>query len=305
MSELVPVAGEDAVYALLDGLGVLGSPASRIKTLRRAVREYLGHNPDARPTRFEMYPRTPEHAATRISRKWHRANGPARAAKDYLGPDSILRPVGYLAELLLEQECEAPNCELGVLLDTGDVCGRCTYLEAERIANAESARLLADQQADHERRRAEAAARRQAAIDAVHDDAAAENARLDRIRAALAVADAETTRAREEFLRDNPELVAYAQTPGPDVPGPRDGGPAFAQAAGRGRQAAEEGRVRAQLLAEGLRGTALDDRVRLHMRQWRADRRREAEAADIAEQASRVPGAWPSADRHQVAEAPF
>ncbi|MGW2672517.1 hypothetical protein ACWC5F_31280 [Streptomyces sp. NPDC001272] len=306
VSDLVPVAGEDAVYALLDGLGVLASSAARIKTLRRAVREYLGHNPDARPTPFAMYPRTPEHATTRINRKWHRAGGPARAAADYLGPDKILRPVGYLAQLLLEQECEAPNCELGVLVDSGDVCGRCAYLEAARIADAESARLLADEQVDHDRRRVEAAARRQAELDAVYDEAVAANEQVDRIRVARATAAEETASAREEILRDHPELAAYAQSgPVPDVPGPRAGGAEFAQAAGRGRQAAEEERVRTRLVSEGVRGAALDDRVRLHMSEWRADRRREAAAADIAAQAATVPSGWPNAGREQAAEGPF
>ncbi|WP_420082985.1 hypothetical protein ACN6AT_39355 (plasmid) [Streptomyces sp. JL4002] len=153
VTELRPVAGEEEVYALLDGLGVLDAPASRISILRRAVREFLGHNPNAMPTPFDMYPRTPEHAATRLLGKWHRTRGPLRAMKDYQGGDKILRPAGYLAEILFEQACELPNCETGVLLDTGESCQQCQYRAHQRMQDAEVARLNADQRARVEQQR--------------------------------------------------------------------------------------------------------------------------------------------------------
>ncbi|WP_327286665.1 hypothetical protein [Streptomyces sp. NBC_01205] len=304
VSELVPVAGEGEVYEILDGLGVLGSPAARIPIVRRAVREYLGHNPDSRPTAYSMYPRTPEHAAARIHRKWHRANGPVRSAADYLEPDRIRRPAGYLAQILVEQECETPSCELGVLLDTQQVCGRCESLESARIADAEALRWEADRQAELERRRSETAARRQQAIDAVYDEAAEENERLDRVRAAAATAAARTRLAQERLLAEHTELAAYAQAA--EVPGPRTGGEGYAKAAGRGRPAVEEQHVRARLVAEGLRGSALDGAVRTHMAEWKAARRREASAADVTAQAERSIGGRPTtAGQYQAATPPF
>ncbi|MGP3691110.1 hypothetical protein ACTVZO_41665 [Streptomyces sp. IBSNAI002] len=301
LGELVPVAGEDEVYAMLDCLGVLGSPASRIKTVRRAVRELLGHCADARPTAFSMYPRTPAQAQARIDLKWHRSGAALRAAEGYTGSDQIRRPVGYLARILTEQDCSLPNCELGVL-DTGAECAQCGYRAAERIGTAQAARYDADLVAAGERERAAAAERHQAEIDAVYDDAVAQNEQRDRIRAARAAEVEETARLREQLAAEHPELAAATVV---DVPGPRDGATGYARAAGRGRQAAEEQRARAALVSEGMYGAALDNELRRHMIAWRAERNQEAKAADLAAVAARPVGAWPSTGAQQSAEAPF
>ncbi|MFI5867268.1 hypothetical protein [Streptomyces sp. NPDC051546] len=303
LAELVPVAGEEEVYAMLDVLGVLGSPASRIKTVRRAVRELLGHSADARPTAFSMYPRTPAHALARIDLKWHRTGAALRAAQDYTGPDRIRRPVGYLARILTEQDCALPNCELGVL-DTGAECGQCGYRAAERIGTAFAARHDADLAAAQKHERAAASERHRAEIDAVYEVAAAENEQWDRTLAARAAELEETVRLREQLAAEYPELATVAPAV-MEVPGPRDGGAGYAQTAGRGRRAAEEQRARAALVAEGMYGTALDEELRRHMAAWRADRHREAEAADVAAIVARSVGAWPSAGYPQPQEAPF
>ncbi|RPF30200.1 hypothetical protein EDD96_6792 [Streptomyces sp. Ag109_G2-6] len=134
----------------------------------------------------------------------------------------------------------------------------------------------------------QAAAERQAAIDAVYDEAAEENGRRDRIRAARAAEAEETARLREQLAAEPPELVAVAE-----VPEPRSA-EGFVRAAGRGRAAAEEQRVRSRLVAEGFGGTALDTEVRRWMTAWKADRRREVEAADLAARAARPVGSWRS-----------
>ncbi|MEU6299779.1 hypothetical protein [Streptomyces erythrochromogenes] len=297
ISELRPVAGEEEVYALLDALGTLDVPAARISILRRAVREFLGHNPNAIPTPFDMYPRTPEHAATRLLGKWHRTRGPLRAMKGYQGGDKILRPAGYLAEILFEQACELPNCETGVLLDTGESCQQCQYRAHQRVQDAEVARLNADQRARVELQRAEALLRRQVEIEAIYDEAMAANEAFDRMRAARAAAAEETARLREQLAAEHPELAAVGAA---EIPGPRD----HAGASRRGRYSAEEEVARATLLRKGLRGTALDDAVRSHMSAWKLKRRQEAQAADMAARAV-VVGAWPTGSHQQSEEAPF
>ncbi|MFE5864692.1 hypothetical protein ACFQ77_29690 [Streptomyces virginiae] len=303
MSELVPVAGEDEVYRLLDSLRILDAPASRIKILRRAVRAYLGHNPDTRTTAFDMYPRTPAHAATRINWKWHITNGPDRAHPEYDGPDRILRPAGYLATLLIEQECDLPQCEMGVHLDSGEECRLCRYREVERIGLAESKRLDAEHRALLQQQRDGAAVDRRSAIVALYDEAVAANAAYDRIRAARVAAAAEadeTARLREQLAQDHPELAAARSA---RIPRPREGEADYASAGRRGRRALEEETARAALMREGLRGTALDDAVRSHMVAWRADRRQGAHAGDPAARAVPV-GAWPTGGRQQPEEAP-
>ncbi|MFE1878071.1 hypothetical protein ACFW9N_45810, partial [Streptomyces sp. NPDC059496] len=229
MSELVPVAGEDEVYRLLDSLRALDAPASRIKILRRAVRVYLGHNPDPRTTAFDMYPRTSEHATTRINWKWHLTNGPDRAHPEYDGPDRILRPAGHLATLLIEQECDLPQCEMSVHLDSGEECQLCRYREVERFGLAESKRLAAEHQAQLQQQRDGAAVHRQTAIDAVYDEAVAANEAYDRIhaaRVAQAVEAEETARLREQLAVDHPELAADAARSA-EIPGPREGGAGY------------------------------------------------------------------------------
>ncbi|MFE2927189.1 hypothetical protein [Streptomyces goshikiensis] len=304
VSELVPVAGEEEVYRLLDSLRILDDPASRIKILRRAVRAYLGHNPDTRTTAFDMYPRTPAHAATRINWKWHITNGPDRAHPEYDGPDRILRPAGYLATLLIEQECELPQCEMGVHLDSGEECRLCRYREVERIGLAASKRLAAEHRARLQQQRDGAPVHHQSAIDALYDEAVAANAAYDRIRAARVAAAAETdetARLREQLAQAHPELAAARSA---QIPRPREGEAGYASAGRRGRQALEEETARAALVREGLRGTALDDAVRSHMAAWRARRRQGAPAADLA--ACAVPvGAWPTGGRQQPEESTF
>ncbi|MFE0916087.1 hypothetical protein ACFW48_38535, partial [Streptomyces sp. NPDC058812] len=298
ISELRPVAGEEEVYALLDGLGVLDRPAARISILRRAVREFLGHNPNATPTPFDMYPRTPDHAATRILGQWHRTRGPVRASAGYQGADRILRPAGYLAEILFEQACELPNCETGVLVDTGEECRQCGYRANQRIQDAEVARLDAQHREQLEQQRAESARRHQAEIEAVYDEAAAANEAFDSRRAARAAEAEETARLRERLAAEHPELISAAVRV--EIPAPRD----HAGASRRGRYAVEEETARAALVREGLRGTALDDAVRSHMAAWKLKRREEAQAADLAARSVPV-GAWPTERHQQPAEAPF
>ena len=77
----------------------------------------------------------------RINRGWYRAGGPERSAKGYDGPDAIRRPVGYITQVLTAQECIRPECELGVLLTTGEECQECGERAAERVAAAVAARL--------------------------------------------------------------------------------------------------------------------------------------------------------------------
>ncbi|MEV7417730.1 hypothetical protein [Streptomyces sp. NPDC089919] len=313
MSELVPVAGEDDVYAMLDALGVLSAPASRIKTLRRAVREFLGHDPDPRPSAFTMYPRRPEHAVLRIHGGWERAGGAWRSEDDYDGPDRIVRPVGYLAQLLIKQsDCKLPQCEMGVHLDTGAECRACGYLEAERIGLAISKRMAAEAGAEQQRLAVEAQERVAKEIVAVYDQAVAENEQRDRVRAAASARAEEKARAAEALRQECPELTAFdwPECQGTDVPAPRDGELEPLRAAGRGRQAAEEQRLRAVLVAEGLRGTELEAEVRIRMAVWKEGRRQRAEAAvaaDIAVKAARPVGAWPAVDhdRPQAPTAPF
>ncbi|MET9607398.1 hypothetical protein ABZZ17_20375 [Streptomyces sp. NPDC006512] len=63
--------------------------------------------------------------------------------------------------------------------------------------------------------------------------------------------------------------------------------------------------LRPALVAEGLYGTALEEGVRHRMSVWKADRRREAQAADLAAVASRMTGAWLTAEHTQATDAPF
>ncbi|MEV7560908.1 hypothetical protein [Streptomyces sp. NPDC089795] len=280
LGDLVPVAGEDEVYRLLDNLGVLDAPASRIRILRRAVRAYLGHNPDPRRTAFDMYPRTPAHATTRVNWKWHLTNGSDRAHPEYDGPDRILRPAGYLATLLIEQECDLPHCEMGVHLDSGEECRLCRYREAERLGLARAKRLAAEHRATLQQQRDAAVGHDQAAIDAVHDEAVAANEAYDRIRAARVARAAEAeemARLRERSAEDHPETAADAVR-SIGIPAPREGGADYAGAGRRGRRTVEEETARAALVREGLRGTALDDAVRSHMAAWKARRRQSAQA---------------------------
>ncbi|MCY0954157.1 hypothetical protein [Streptomyces sp. H27-S2] len=220
VGDLVPVAGEDEVYAALDALGVLSSPAARIKPLRRSVRELLGHRgAEVRDRASFLYPRTAEQAVTRIYAGWHRAQGPARASGDYVGCprctpsgctasrescERILKPVGYLQALLDAQDCDLPTCELGVLIDSGDECQACGYRAAQRIAAAREAKLTAELEADQARRHQEAAAARRAETDRAHSDAHEEDAR----RAQAAAKTAEVTRTRAEFAAEFAALDA-------------------------------------------------------------------------------------------------
>ncbi|MGW2586098.1 hypothetical protein ACWCYZ_33090 [Streptomyces virginiae] len=201
---------------MLDDLGVLGSPAARISTLRRAVREFLGHYADARSGPFAMYPRRPEHAALRLSIGWHQAGGPLRSSAGYKDGDRIARPVGYLSTLLTTHECEHPNCEAGVFLATREECNTCQYRTAERIGQAKGAQFLAEQQV-----RAAAAAElraRQLADEReqAHGEALEENARRDEAaaRQAAAAAEAEkTARLRAELAEQFAALDAAAARP--------------------------------------------------------------------------------------------
>ncbi|MDV9187656.1 hypothetical protein R6L23_05375 [Streptomyces sp. SR27] len=225
VSELKPVAGEDEVYAMLDDLGVLGFPAARISTLRRAVREFLGHYADARSGPFKIYPRRPEHAALRLSIGWHQAGGPLRSSAGYTDGDRIARPVGYLATLLTTHECDHPNCEAGVFLDTREKCNTCQYRAAERISKAKGAQLLAEQQvrvtaAAKLRARQLADEREQAYGEALEENARRDEAAARRsAREAAAAAEAEeTARLRAELARQFAALDADAARP--VVPGP-------------------------------------------------------------------------------------
>ncbi|MEU8776521.1 hypothetical protein [Streptomyces sp. NPDC048606] len=321
VSELRPVAGEDEVYAMLDDLGVLGSPAARISTLRRAVREFLGHYADARSGPFAMYPRLPEHAALRLSIGWHQAGGARRSSPGYDGGDRIARPTGYLAALLSTHDCDHPNCEAGVFLNTQEECGTCQYRAVERVRQAQATKLFAEQQRRAEVE-AELAARRSAdEREQAHRDALREKA----WREARAAEAAETARLHAELVAEFAALDAPA--PRPVVPAPLhpshdedpadseqdnaftsdalDGTAGFAEAAGRGRRAAEEQRVRAFLVAEGMYGTALDEEIGRRMAAWKAERRRKAQNADLTAMTARPVGAWPTVAREQTAEAPF
>ncbi|GHA83290.1 helix-turn-helix domain-containing protein [Streptomyces chryseus] len=236
ISELRPVEGEAEVYALLDSLGVLTSPAARIQTLRKAVREFLGHRgAEVREHAFFTYPRGVEHAALRINGGWYRGEGPARSHHDYRGcsrctasgcPASredcsrILKPVGFLRELLIEQACDLPQCERGVHLDTRQKCALCGYLARERALTAEAeAALLAAE----ERKQEALTAQREAA----HGPALEENARRDEAAAkaaahaaAKAADEAETARLREELAAEFAELDAAAAAGRAAVPAP-------------------------------------------------------------------------------------
>lgn len=214
VSDLVPVNGEADVYAVLDALGISTSKAERIPTLRRAVRELLGHYAGATSGPYALYPRTAEHAATRIYSGWHRAHGPLRSSAGYKEADRIVRPIGYLAEVLTQQACELPNCELGVLIDSGAECATCNYRKHERINNAKAAEAL-----EEHRQRARAVMERQLAeFQADHDEALAENAGWDRRAAAKAAAPAETEAARVAMAAEFAALDAAPGTRRPALP---------------------------------------------------------------------------------------
>ncbi|MCY0923447.1 MULTISPECIES: hypothetical protein [unclassified Streptomyces] len=231
VSERVPVPGEDEVYAALDALGVLSAPAARIPSLRRSVREFLGHRgAEVRERASFLYPRSVEHAVTRISAGWHRAQGPARSSSAFVGCprctpsgctasretcDRILRPAGYLQALLDAQDCELPNCELGVLLDTREECRTCDYRTAERITAAKEAQIVDELEADWARQRQHAAERLAADVARDHTAALAEHAG----RQQAADIAAETARVRED-LRAAFEALNAAATGRPLVPSP-------------------------------------------------------------------------------------
>ncbi|MFD9535788.1 hypothetical protein [Streptomyces sp. NPDC060010] len=196
VSELTPVVGEADVYAALDALACSASRAERIPTLRRAVRELLGHYADARSGPYALHPRTVSHAVARINAGWHRAGGPVRSSAGYAGADRITRPVGYLAELLTAQACELPNCELGVLIDTRQECTTCHYRRNERIINAQATKMLVKtQQQTKEAHRAE--------IQRHHGNALAGASGMER-----AATDATTTARPREAGSVTVELTA-------------------------------------------------------------------------------------------------
>lgn len=139
-----PVEGEAEVFALLDALRISPTEAARIPTLRTAVRTLLRAG------------RTPENAAARVSAGWWRQEGPKRSAPEYRGCarctargcpasreecDRIVRPVGYLADLLSRQECERPDCERGVIMSTGEECRACGLRAEERSIERAAARF--------------------------------------------------------------------------------------------------------------------------------------------------------------------
>lgn len=147
-----PVAGEEEAWQhLAPVLAELGTRAgTRPPTLRRAVRDLLTAHP---------YPRRPDHVLARLNSGWLRARGPERSAAGYRGCarctdsgctasrqdcDRIVRPIGYLAELLVRSECVRPECERGVLLTTGEECTECEVQAAERAATALAAKLAED-----------------------------------------------------------------------------------------------------------------------------------------------------------------
>ncbi|MFJ3635904.1 helix-turn-helix domain-containing protein [Streptomyces sp. NPDC090112] len=232
VSELRPVAGEAEVYGMLDALRVLSSSAARIPTLRRAVREYLGHYADARSGPFAMYPRSPEHAAVRLRVGWHQAGGPERSGSSYRGCDQctafgcpasrqecdrILRPAGYLATLFQHQECEHPNCELGWFINTGEDCNTCEYRAAERIRQAKATQFLAESEARAAAAEAERLRLLPAEREAAHGEALEEHAKREEAaarraaRQAAAAAEAEeTARLRAELAEQFAELDAAA-----------------------------------------------------------------------------------------------
>ncbi|MGI5451415.1 hypothetical protein ACQEVM_37785 [Streptomyces sp. CA-243310] len=208
VSERVPVPGEDEVYAALDALGVLSSPSDRIPPLRRSVREFLGHRgAEVRERACFLYPRSAEHAVTRISAGWHRAHGPARSSSAFVGCpqctpsgctasrencDRIVKPAGYLQALLDAQDCELPNCELGVLLDSGEDCRICEYRIVQRITAAKERQIVDELEAGWTRMRQQAAERLAADVARDHVAALAEHTRRSRD----ADEEAETTRVR-------------------------------------------------------------------------------------------------------------
>ncbi|MGW6971651.1 hypothetical protein [Streptomyces sp. NPDC054952] len=200
VGELTPVAGEADVYAALDALAFSASRAERIPTLRRAVRELLGHYTDARSGPYALYPRTVSHAVARINAGWHRAGGPLRSSASYAGADRITRPVGYLAELLTAQACELPNCELGVLIDTREECTICHYRRHERIINAQATKMLTKaQQRNKEAQGVE--------IERHYGNALAEADRKQR------AADATTTACSREAVSVTDEFTAQDAAP--------------------------------------------------------------------------------------------
>lgn len=225
ITEARPVEGEAEAWQALDAvLAELGERrGTRPPTLRKAVRLLLGHDTDARGgTAFAAYPRRPEHVLGRLNRGWYRAHGPERAAAGYDGVtygEPIRRPVGYLAEVLVGQDCAVPECELGVLLTTGEECRACEQREAERAVEAAAARL--------ERETAQLAEQRKATEQAADDRFRLPEQRTtwhcevptcrrpgrgappEVLRCAECVAEAEeTARLRAEIAAQHPELAA-------------------------------------------------------------------------------------------------
>ncbi|WP_284421881.1 hypothetical protein [Streptomyces albus] len=231
------MAGEAEAWHVLEPvLAEIGiSPGSRPPTLRRAVRELLTAQP----------PRRPEHVLARINRGWYQAEGPERAAADYRGCrrctdagctasredcDRIVRPVGYLSEVLTRQECARPDCELGILLTTGQECGTCEQRKAERALEAAAAQWEADRARIIAQRAAEAekTAHRQRATWHCQGDGCGkvgrgtppweqtppkpplcDECRAEHERRRAAEAE-ETARLREQIAEEYPELAAYS-----------------------------------------------------------------------------------------------
>ncbi|MFI6645666.1 helix-turn-helix domain-containing protein [Streptomyces sp. NPDC050504] len=153
-------------------------------TLVRAICDVLTGVPDSRqPGAYRIPPRTPAHLVARINRRWYQARGPERAAYGYRGEDPIRRPVGYVAELLLAQECPDPACEDGRLLDTGKACPACRERRAAERQDEQEAR--AARRAAEQRLAAESARHRN---QRDQDAAAAVQEQL--VRRALAAAGA-------------------------------------------------------------------------------------------------------------------
>ncbi|MEU3497611.1 hypothetical protein ABZ747_29480 [Kitasatospora cineracea] len=107
---------------MVDALGVSKHTAIKIPPLRGAVRDLLRAG------------RTPEHALARINAGWWRAGVPER-----IQAGEIRGPVGYLAAILSSRECARPDCERGLLLESGKECSACGLRAAER--QAERARV--------------------------------------------------------------------------------------------------------------------------------------------------------------------
>lgn len=232
ITEARPVEGEAEAWQALDAvLAELGERrGTRPPTLRKAVRLLLGHDTDARGgTVFAAYPRRPEHVLGRLNRGWYRSHGPERSAAGYDGAtygEPIRRPVGYLAEVLVAQDCSVPECELGVLLTSGEECRVCEQREAERAVEATAARL--------ERETAQLAEKRKAAEQADDDRfhlpeqrttwrcevptcrRAGRGTPPEVLRCEECLAEAEeTARLRAEITKQHPELAAVASGSGP------------------------------------------------------------------------------------------